>query len=293
MLNYNHLHYFHIVASEGTVAAAAQRLGLTQPTVSEQIRSLERELGVTLFERSTTGLTLTEAGRAAFEQTSVMFRASERLVEVIHDDRRAIPASLRVGISTAVSRSTATDFLLPLLTLENCVPVIRTGDWLQLMRDARAGELDLVLMETEPSNALRRGLDVALVGRTQLVAVAAPSVKPSETWDNVALIHYRVSAPVRWEVEAFLQARHLRPKIAAEADDAAFLVEAAERSGCIAIVPRPVVRDSLSAGRLVVVAEIEPSQAAVYAAYQETATVDLARRAVQILIAHLRMAEIK
>ncbi len=47
-INYNHLHYFHVAATEGSVAATATRLGVTQPTVSEQIRALERVLGVTL-----------------------------------------------------------------------------------------------------------------------------------------------------------------------------------------------------------------------------------------------------
>ena len=81
MLNYNHLHYFHVAAVEGTVAGAAGRLGVTQPTVSEQVRALERTLGVALFERTATGLRLTDAGRLAYEHTSVMFRAGERLVE--------------------------------------------------------------------------------------------------------------------------------------------------------------------------------------------------------------------
>lgn len=54
MLNYNHLYYFHVAALEGSVAAAAVRLGVTQPTVSEQVRALERALEVSLFERQST-----------------------------------------------------------------------------------------------------------------------------------------------------------------------------------------------------------------------------------------------
>src|ERR1043165_3788459 len=98
MLNYNHLHYFHVAATEGSVAAAAERLGVSQPTVSEQVRALQRSLKVSLFERSATGLKLTGAGRLAFEQTSVMFRAGERLVESLGHDNQAVPRSLRIGI---------------------------------------------------------------------------------------------------------------------------------------------------------------------------------------------------
>jgi len=65
-LNYNHLYYFHVAALEGSVAAAAQRLGVTAATVSEQLRTLERALAHDLFERTQSGLKLTDAGRLAF-----------------------------------------------------------------------------------------------------------------------------------------------------------------------------------------------------------------------------------
>ena len=121
MLNYNHLHYFHMAASEGSVAAAAERLGVTQPTVSEQIRALEKALGVTLFERTTTGLKLTDAGRVAFEHTSVMFRAGERMIESLAPSEKVMPRTLRVGLTGSVARSTTSDFLMPLLAIDDCV----------------------------------------------------------------------------------------------------------------------------------------------------------------------------
>jgi LysR family transcriptional activator of nhaA len=43
MLNYNHLYYFHVVATEGSFANAAERIGVTQPTVSEQVKALEQD----------------------------------------------------------------------------------------------------------------------------------------------------------------------------------------------------------------------------------------------------------
>ena len=66
VLNFNHLYYFHVVASEGSVKAAADRLGLTQPTVSEQIRSLERDLDVQLCERAA-GLRMRRTGETERE----------------------------------------------------------------------------------------------------------------------------------------------------------------------------------------------------------------------------------
>jgi LysR family transcriptional regulator, transcriptional activator of nhaA len=288
MLNYNHLHYFHVAAAEGSVAGAAEQLGVTQPTVSEQLRALERSLGVTLFERSPTGLKLTEAGRLAFEHTSVMFRAGERLVESLGKDGREMPRSLRVGLSSAVARATSSDFLMPLLALPNCVPVIRTSDSVDLLRALRSNELDLVLCESEPPEAARKGLEVVVIASTTLVAVAPPSIEPGPEWQGVGIIHYRASSSYRWEVESFLASRKLNPRVAGEADDSLFLLEAATRGGYVVVVPRSIARDKIANGHVKVLASFEPSQAGVHALFQDGVQAELARRAVDILILHVK-----
>lgn len=59
------LRYFLAVAEEGNITWAAQLLRISQPTLSRQLKQLEEELGVTLFERGSHTITLTEEGRAA------------------------------------------------------------------------------------------------------------------------------------------------------------------------------------------------------------------------------------
>jgi LysR family transcriptional activator of nhaA len=288
MLNYNHLHYFHVAAHEGSVARAAERLGVTQPTVSEQIRTLERWLGVTLFERLPTGLRLTESGKMAFEHTSVMFRAGERLAEALGHAKRELPTSLRVGISGGIGRTATADLLMPLLALDNCLPTIRTGETIELLRDVRASELDLALCESEPAAAAKRGLEATQVAATTLVAVGAMGAQPASDWSNLRLVHYRMTSGFRWEVEAFMDERGLRPVVGAEADDALFMLEAAARPGNVAFVPLSIARDAITAKRLVALAELAPSSVGVWAIVQDGNAADLARRAVRALIDHAR-----
>jgi LysR family transcriptional regulator, transcriptional activator of nhaA len=284
MLNYNHLYYFHMAATEGSIASAAQRLGVSQGTVSEQVRTLERTLRVSLFERQPGGLKLTEAGRLAFEHTSVMFRAGERLSEALGHDHGQLPRTLRIGLTGAVGRTTTANFLLPLLAIPGCVPSIRGGDAGELIRDLRANELDLVLCESEPPDSALNGLEVAVLDRMKLVAVAAPTLEIADDWSNVALVHYRPSSAFRWDIEEFLDERNLRPSIAAESDDSLFLIEAAARGGYVAFVPSTVARDAVAAGRLRALATLTPSHGGIHAIYQDGVSAELVRRAITTLI---------
>lgn len=283
MLNYNHLYYFHVTATIGSIAAAATKLHVTQPTVSEQLRALERTLGMTLFTRTSSGLKLTDAGRLAFEHTSVMFRAGERLIESLGQTQVELPRTLRVGISSSVARSTSTDFLLPLLALENCVPTIRAGDAVELLRGVASAELDLALCETEPVK--RAGLQVVAIAQTTLVLLAGPGVELADDWADVGIVQYRASSSYRWDVENYLTEQKLRPRVVCETDDAQFLLEAAVRGGYIAAVPRRMARDALAAKRVREIAQIQPVHAGIHAVYADGDTADLARRAVERLLA--------
>ncbi|HEY5938305.1 MAG TPA: LysR family transcriptional regulator [Kofleriaceae bacterium] len=181
MLNYNHLYYFHVAATEGSLVKAAEKLGVTQSTLSEQLRALERAVRKTLFERSSTGMRLTATGQATYEHTTAMFRAGERLEQALSDRPDDAPLSLRVGASGAVARATSTDFMLPLFALDDCMPVIRIGDTVELLRDLRANELDLVLSETEPTSSALDGLQHSVIDHIPLVAIESRAAEVGTT----------------------------------------------------------------------------------------------------------------
>jgi LysR family transcriptional activator of nhaA len=288
VLNFNHLYYFHVTASEGSVKAAADRLGVTQPTVSEQLRMLERTLAVQLFDRTSTGLRLTQAGRDAYEHTTAMFLAGERLVEVLGQSSAAAVIALRVGVSASMSRTIAADFLMPVLTVERCRPSIRTGDFTDLLRDLRSHELDLVVGEGEPLDITKSGLEVALVHRPVLVAVTQPDIVPRDDWKNLSLLEYRPASVYYWEVDAFLKERGLHPTVMGELDDAFLMLEAAARGGFVAFVPRSIARDAIKTGRVKTLATLSPATAAVHAVYHASDTLQLARTAVEKLIESAR-----
>jgi len=284
VLNYNHIYYFHVTASEGSVGRAAARLGVGVPTVSEQIRQLERELGTPLFERVGGKLRLTSAGRSAFEHTSVMFRAGERLVQSLVGEKTPPPLMLRVGISTGVARTVATDFLMPVFALDDCVPTIRAGECIELLHDLRAHDLDLLLCESDPGEASRPGLELVSIQQSRLVAIAPREVTLAEHWEDGALVHYRPSSVYRFPIDAYLEAQDLRPRIAAETDDALIMLAAVVRGGFTAFVPWSVAREPVSAGQVQVIAEVKPEGVSVHALYHNNESAAIARQAVEMLV---------
>lgn len=82
-VNWNHVYYFTVIASTGSMRAAAKTLDLQPSTLSEQISVLERMLHVTLFSRKLKRLTLTEDGKRLYRYSKSMFETGQRLLDVI------------------------------------------------------------------------------------------------------------------------------------------------------------------------------------------------------------------
>lgn len=138
------LRYFQAVAQELNVTRAAERLHMAQPPLSRQIRAMEQELGVPLFDRSERALRLTEAGRFLLEQ-SVQFMA--RFDEIVEGTRRMGQQGTRwFGIGFVPS--TLYGFVPALIrNLRSADPLVEVGlsemTTLQQIEALKAGRIDV------------------------------------------------------------------------------------------------------------------------------------------------------
>lgn len=95
-----HLRYFIAVAEEGHITRAAERLGMQQPPLSQQIKAIERELDVQLFHRKPRGVELTEAGRALLDDARAIIARLDRAVETTRRTARGEKGRLCVGLTS-------------------------------------------------------------------------------------------------------------------------------------------------------------------------------------------------
>jgi DNA-binding transcriptional LysR family regulator len=97
------LRYFVAVAEEGSLTRAAARLHIAQQSLSQQIRTLEAQLGATLFERSARGVELTDVGAVLLREARPVLARSERAVEAVRRAARGEQGELRVGFLGSVA----------------------------------------------------------------------------------------------------------------------------------------------------------------------------------------------
>lgn len=96
-LNINIIRNFVTVAEMGNITNAAEKLYITQPTLSRQISSLESSLNVTLLERMKTGVTLTAAGESFYKQCCNLVKAYDELIGKVYEFHNIIAGTLNIG----------------------------------------------------------------------------------------------------------------------------------------------------------------------------------------------------
>jgi LysR family transcriptional activator of nhaA len=103
-MNYHHLYYFKVIAEEGSVSKAAQKLHIGQPTLSAQLKQFEESLQITLFERQHKKLILTEQGKVALEYAQSIFKMGNEMVEVLNDRLISTRTHLQIGALDSIPK---------------------------------------------------------------------------------------------------------------------------------------------------------------------------------------------
>lgn len=147
-MDWDRLKIFQMVASAGSFTAAGSRLGLSQSAASRQIRSLEKELGVSLFTRHARGIVLTHEGEELFATTEGVMRQlddTERRLKELHVRPTG---ALRINTLTTFGAVWLSPQLTPFLSKYPDIELtlILSDEWV----DLAAGEADVAIRLGDP-----------------------------------------------------------------------------------------------------------------------------------------------
>jgi DNA-binding transcriptional LysR family regulator len=168
-----HLRYFVAVGEELHFRRAAERLHVAQPAVSEQVRKLEQELGVRLFDRTQRSVALTAAGTAMLEEARRVLRHAEVAQHAARSAGQRATMRLRIGyLADSLPASVPRALRLVAASSPTVDIDLETGPALRLIEELRADRLDAVVTALPAPTS---GLRITLIGEQRAVAVLPAS----------------------------------------------------------------------------------------------------------------------
>lgn len=242
-----HLYLFTIVAQEGSIGRAAERLGMSQPPLTEHIKTLESNLGTVLFHRSKSGVQLTSTGQRILPKAQLFVQQMMTLQQEIDDVLKGVNHTIRVG---AITQSMTQ--MLPRLMDEFDKRYPDTKIIIQEINSAGAtalladGHIDVALVRAPLDGHQAVGIRSIPIKNDTLCAVLpkshplakADTLKLSTLAQESFVMHKRSVSPKSFdEVIGACKSVGFEPKIYAETTSAVAQIAMVSCSELVALVP--------------------------------------------------------
>ncbi|MFQ3249829.1 MAG: LysR family transcriptional activator of nhaA [Glaciecola sp.] len=229
-LNYKHLHYFWVVASEGSIAKAAEKLCITPQTISGQLSLLEERVGQALFERVGRRLRLTDTGRLVLRYADEIFELGKELSHVLRGAPLVGASQFIISAASALPKTIVYKIIEPALKLEKEVSLVcKEGPVESILGELAIHEVDMVLTDTPLSSNFSVRAYNHYLGKSGLTFFAAKKIKQSLSGPFPECLH---QAPfllptkqyaIRQLFDKWSNDNSIFPKINGQYDDSALM----------------------------------------------------------------------
>ena len=236
------LRHFVAVAEEGNISRAAQRIFLTQPALSRQIKALEDEIGQCLLERQAHSIRLTAVGEALLGEARELLQHAEQMIERVRGTGRGV--RLRVGYAPSLAAGMLS---AAVANFTQAHPNARVELFDLATKEMLAGleseKLDVAVTVGQPRDTrglvwtpLARAAWQLAVHRNHPLA-QRKRVTPAEVAVEPLLVFCQRDYPEYWEIVGrWLREHRLRPRIAGEYDGVDSLLAGVESGLGVAVV---------------------------------------------------------
>ena len=230
IVNFKHLHYFWMVAHQGSIAKASKILNITPQTISGQISLLEERFGNPLFEREGRGLKLSNVGQLVLNYADDIFELGNELSNVLRGESIEGPTKLIVSSASGLPKTVVYKIIEPALHLPNKLNLVSLeGPIKSILADLAIHKVDIVLSDMPATGSLSANVYNHYLGDAGLTFFAGKKLaKDHKSHFPLSLHRAPMLLPtkqyeVRQQVDRWLSQQNIAPKIYGEFDDSALM----------------------------------------------------------------------
>jgi len=266
-LNFNHLYYFYIVAKEGSIKSAAERLFVSQPTISDQIKLLEEYFRCQLFKKKNRSLSLTKQGMLALKNEEKIFDLGGEITSQLRNKMELSKGSLDIGITHFMSHYFLYDTILPLFQQNSVSINIVEKERHLLLAELEEGNVDLIF--TDNKDSISSTTDAYRVGVNKTFAVAHKKYRKHkkefpESLSHIPFFNYNNESFLKYEIELFFSKHTITPKVLGEANDIDLFQLVTEQALGFTIVPEVAKNRFCQNKDIIVLGELKELQTSVW-----------------------------
>lgn len=225
-INYHHLFYFKVIAEEGTISKAAEKLRIGQPTLSAQLKQFEESLGIQLFERQHKKIQLTEQGKVALDYAKNIFRMGSEMFEALHDRLKPLKPFLHIGALDSVSKQVVLDLVQSAQKISSCQITLSEGKFDDLLRELVSHQMDIMISSYVPASKDGKGLYAKSITKKKVSFYGAPKFKSlrkgfPESISGVEMILPTYDSKLRQDIDHWAKLHNIEINIVIESQDIA------------------------------------------------------------------------
>ena len=258
--NLSQYRIFYAVAKAGNISRAAKELYISQPAISKSISRLEESLGVTLFSRSSRGVTLTEEGKILYQHIQAAFEAIDAGEEKVRRMNAMDMGTIHIGVSNTLCKFILIPYLKAFIEKYPHIKIIITCQSSnQTLEMLDSGKIDIGLI-AHPGAI--RNMDFHSLGTIQDIFVASPSYlrhleldtknihSGRDLFEKGTLMLLDKHNMTRQYIDDYMTSNHLPMNNTIEATTMELLIEFARIGLGVGCVIKEFVTEELSDGRL-------------------------------------------
>ena len=249
-LNYHHLQVFWTAAREGGVTRASEKLHVSQPTITTQVRALERALGQRLFTRSGRRLTLTDAGRSAYRYADEIVGLGRDLLDTMKGGSPAHEFRLTVGVADVLFKLIACRIVEPALGLPEPVRLEAIEDTPErLLAELALFAVDVVLSDAPVGPTTRVRAYSHLLGECTVSVFGADRLARAfrrgfpRSLDGAPFLLPRQHSALRVALDDWFEKEGVHPRIVGEFDDSALMAAVGQTGFGLFPAPSPITSE--------------------------------------------------